>query len=72
MRVQENPVPREWDIPQIQRSAGEGAVGREAARPVVGPRRLHQTQGGGSAIVWVLSPAYSRSSPARFRLILLF
>lgn len=72
MTNQEDSGAKEWNIPQTQRSVGEGSTGREAARPVSGPRRLHEIQGGGSSIIRFIDSAYPRSSPARFRLILLF
>ncbi len=72
MTSQENSAARERNIPQTQRSVGEGSTGREAARPVSGPRRRHEIQGGGPSIIRFIDSAYPRSSPARLRLILLF
>ena len=71
MKDTTNPT-SEWTVPQTQRSMGEGATDKEAARPVTGSRRLRQIRGGGPSIVRFIDSAYPRSSPARFRLILLF
>jgi hypothetical protein len=71
MEVQENSAARECSTPQIQRSVGEGATGREAARPVNGPRRLHENRGSGPSIVRVVNSACPRSSSAWFGLALL-
>ena len=72
MTNQVNSEAGQWNILQTQRSTAEGSVGKGAARPVRGPRRLHEIQGGGPSIVRVIDSTYPRSSPARFRLILLF
>ena len=72
MTAQDNSTAGEWNLLQIQRSVEEGAIGKEAARPVRGSRRLHELKGGGSSMVRFIDSAYPRSSPARFRLILLY